>query len=204
MGGKMLWFITLEENFCKVFIRKEGQWLLALCCSQADLSPLFYSQSPYALFVRRELRPYLLDLFFFVNATFKVDMVFDETKIEKLGSMCFVHPFLHLYVFRHIKILRTFRYKIGFYMRSIKIFKALCGKIPPLASPPTLSRTPRNKQSHRKGSLPSAIMTSWRNPNNESSSKQELVQSARRQKYILTYTIPIRSTETPIYIQYSV
>ena len=40
--------------------------------------------------------------FFFVYATLKVDMGFAETKIDQFGSRWFAHPFLHLYVFRHI------------------------------------------------------------------------------------------------------
>ena len=57
MGDYMLWFITLEETFCKVFIRTEGKWILDLCCSQANLFPFFYSQSLCALFAQRKLRP---------------------------------------------------------------------------------------------------------------------------------------------------
>ena len=37
MGGDMLWFIALEENLCKVFIRTEGKWLLALCFSETHI-----------------------------------------------------------------------------------------------------------------------------------------------------------------------
>ena len=52
MGGNLLWFITLEDNFCKLFILMEGELILAFCCSQADLFPFFYSQYPCALFVQ--------------------------------------------------------------------------------------------------------------------------------------------------------
>ena len=85
MGSDMRWFITLEENFCRVLICMEGQWLLAFCCIQAELFLLFYSQSPCALFVLQNLRPYLLARFFFVNNTSKVDMGFTQTKIKQLG-----------------------------------------------------------------------------------------------------------------------
>ena len=75
----------------------EGKWLIDLCFSQAELFPFFYIQPPCALFLRQNLRPYLLARFFFVNSTFKVEMGFAETKIEQLGSRCFTHPFLYLY-----------------------------------------------------------------------------------------------------------
>ena len=31
MGNYMLCFITLEDKFCKVFIRTEGKWILDFC-----------------------------------------------------------------------------------------------------------------------------------------------------------------------------
>ena len=75
MGRDMLWLVTLEDNFCKVFIRMEGQWLIALYCSQYELFTFSCIQSPCVLFVRQKLRPYLLDGIFFVNSTYKVENI---------------------------------------------------------------------------------------------------------------------------------
>ena len=90
--------------------------------------------------------------------------------------------YTHSYIYMFLDIYNC-RVRLGiksdFRCEVLKYAKPCAEKYPHQPPPRTLFRTPRNNQSDQKGSLPSAIMTGWRNPNNESSSTLELVFNAR-------------------------
>ena len=86
MDREMLWFITLKNNFCKVFIHTEGQWIIEFCCSQDDLFPFFLQPVSLFHFCTTEIASIAPCSFFFVNATFKAETGFSETKIQQFGS----------------------------------------------------------------------------------------------------------------------